>query len=308
MLVEDYQTTNDLKKAIKEMVAFFDLFDFPLTAQEISHYLDGRFSWLEISVALESLSIINNRHGQYFLKGREEIILSRQKKYNYYCRKLKIAQRFGRLFAVCPSVRAVFLSNVIGPHNLRDSSDIDFFIITKPGQIWLARLYCTGLAAFLNKRPQKNNKRDKICLSFYISSDQFDLSGLKLKPLDPYFNYWLRNLVLLYNKDRTHEDFLRANHLPIRVLQKNSEIHQTMEKTPSEETSKNLKVRFLIVCERIAKNFQLAIMNPALKLAANNSLGVVINDKILKLYLKDNRQEYLEKYGNKLQQVFAQND
>ena len=47
-------------------------------------------------------------------------------------------------------------------------------------------------------------------------------------------------------------------------------------------------------------------MSPALKLAMNNSTGVVINDEVLKLYLTDNRQEYAEKYGNKIREIFKE--
>jgi hypothetical protein len=298
----------DLKKAIIETVAFFDLFDFSPTASEIRANLNGCFSLPEVQSALDDLSKINSKHGQYFLPGRESIINIRQKRYNYYYRKLKIARRFARLFSFCPGVEVVCLANVIGRHNLRDESDIDFFIITAPGKIWQARLYCAGLAAILNKRPSKKNKRDKICLSFYVSASQLNLSSLKLKPFDPYFDYWLKSLVLLYNKKRTYEEFLLINGL-LEFGSKNKNIDSLREPADFPENNKKheitIKTSWL---ERISRFFQLIIMNPELKAAACKSNGVVINNNILKLYLTDNRQEYLKKYGNKLQQVFAKND
>lgn len=295
-----FEVANDnqksgLEKAILETIAFFDLFDFPPTVPEIAANLGNKFSLIEVSAALDNLSKIQSARGQFFLPGRAEIINIRQARYNYYRRKLKIARHFARLFSICPAVKAICLANVIGPHNLRDESDIDFFIIAAPGKIWQARLYCAGLAALLNKRPKKDNKRDKICLSFYLSASHLNVSHLKLQPFDPYFDYWLRNLVLLYNKDRAYDDFLTANGLPAshsgeKILAPNNQ---------------DKKERGLI--EKLARFFQLAIMNPALKEAAQQAKGVVISDQILKLYLKDNRQEYLKKYGDKLQQVFAQN-
>lgn len=285
---------NDLKKAIIETVAFFDLFDFPPTVLEITTNLSKQFSLREVISNIDSIPELKSFHGQYFLTGRDDLLATRQKRYNYYCRKLKIARRFARLFAIFPAVKAVCLANVIGPHNLRDESDIDFFIITAPGKIWQTRLYCAGLAALLNKRPKKNNKRDKICLSFYITTNQLDVSGLKLQPTDPYFDYWLRNLVLLYNKKKTYEKFLGANQVDA----------QTSELGCDWPVFQNK----MGVFEKLTRSLQLMIMNPALKEASRRVEGVVINNQVLKLYLKDSRQEYLQKYGDKLKQIFAQNN
>lgn len=285
---------SDLKKAIIETIAFFDLFDFPPTALEIALNLERRFNLNEIIDATEDIPEISFYRGYYFLSGRDNIIAIRQKRYNYYYRKLKIARRFARLFAFFPGVRVVCLANVIGSHNLRDESDIDFFIITAPGKIWQTRLYCAGLAALLNKRPKKDNKRDKICLSFYLSANHPDVSHLKLKPTDPYFEYWLRNLVLLYNKKETYQYFLAVNNLEADNIKSN--------------LGKDFLEEKLGIIERLARFLQLAIMNPALKDASRLSEGVIINNQILKLYLKDSRQEYLQKYGNKLKQIFTQND
>ena len=230
---------------------------------------------------------------------RKEIVLFnvRKKRYNYTKRKLKKAKYFSFLFSLCPFVQLILLGNSLGSYNLRDGSDIDFVIISKPRRLWLTRLYCAGLAAILNSRPKKGDKRDKICLSFYISSDSLNLDNLQLKPEDPYFFYWLRSLVVLYDKNKTYERFLQDNKLFF-----NDKIWFDLKN----KEKKNLLVyKFFNILEGLAKNFQLLIMAAELKMAANNSVGVVINDKVLKLYLRDNRQEYLEKYGNKLQQISA---
>ena len=104
---------------------------------------------------------VGQKNGLYFLPGREEIITTRQKRYNYSNRKLKIARRFAaalRIFSERPC-------DLSGQHhwrdNLRDESDIDFFIITKPGRLWLSRLYCAGLTKLLGHRPTATEKRIK---------------------------------------------------------------------------------------------------------------------------------------------------
>lgn len=302
MFLQAIDKREEIEKAMLKTVAFFDLFDYPLTPLEIYYYLDQKIPLDEVIKRAAQLSNIETAQGFIFLPGRSELVIKRQKKYNYTQRKLKKARWFARLFSFCPFVVGIFIGNSLGAFNLRDGSDIDFVIISSPKRLWLTRLYCTGLAALLNSRPQPRNKRDKICLSFYLDSSYLNLDDLQLKPHDPYFFYWLRSLILLYNKNDVYQDFLRANNLPLREV----------------EFEKNNKVNdfcllckinnFLFFLEKMAKKFQLAIMASDLKKAANNSVGVVINDKVLKLYLHDNRQEYLERYGNKLQQIFAQNN
>lgn len=289
------KTRVDLQEAIIRVIAFFDLFDYPLTALEIISQLGyGRGGNNFLAEVQECLDIKQDdweqKDGFYYLPGRAEIIATRQSRYNYSARKMKIARRFSRIFSFWPGVQMVALANSIGFYNLRDGSDIDFFIITKPGQLWSSRLYCAGLAKLLNSRPTAATKRDRICLSFYISADHLNLDDLRLPGGDPYFDHWLRGLVLLYNKDDMYQRFLVENDLGD---------GQTGSNLPSAE------IRPLNLWERIAKAMQLKIMPSRLKAAMNNSDGVVVNDQILKFYQSDRRREILEKYEKKIQTILG---
>ena len=281
-----------MREEIIKIVTFFDLFDYPLNSFEIWQYLDKKHNLGDVLIALEnSLDVIQYQNGLYFLPGRSDIISTRQKRYNYTNNKFKIAKRFSYFFRLLPFVQMISVANVIGSHNLRDGSDIDFFIITSPGRIWLSRLFCAGLAKLLHSRPTQKNKKDKICLSFYVSTDHLDLYDLRLPEEDPYFDYWIRGLVLLYNKNKIYESLLVANNLrsgDIVLPQKRSNL-------------------FLDYLERVTKKWQLKIMSPELKAEMNTSDGVVINDNTLKLYLRDRRREFLKNYNNKLHEIIKKN-
>lgn len=295
----DFNDQKEIQKTIIKMIVFFDLFDYPLTTWEIWQYFDKKINLVLLINLLSEITILSKKDGFFFLNKREEILISRQRRYNYSRRKIKKALKFSQIFAYLPFVEMVSLVNSIGAYNLRDESDIDFFIISHPGKIWLTRLYCTGIAAFLNQRPRENNKQDKICLSFYISSDSLNLDALKLKPRDPYFFFWLKNLVVLYERGSIYENFLLSNR-----LKKESSIFNR-NKRLSESRYSFKYTENLSFLENLAKKIQLYIMPSELKKAASNSRGVVINNKTLKLYLRDNRIEYLKKYGNKLKQILA---
>jgi len=286
-------SNQSLSEAIIKTIAFFDLFEFPLTAYEIWEDLDQKPSLVATLRLLDQATtagnqLIQQKNGLYFLNGRENILATRQQRYNYTNRKIKIARRFARLFGLCPFVKTVALANIIGSHNLRDGSDIDFFIITAPQRIWLTRLYCAGLAKILNVRPTAQNKKDKVCLSFYISTSHLDLSDLRLTGQDPYFDHWRHGLFLLYNREGVYDNFLAANNLAT----------AGSEAATPNQLSRNHPLGLWL--EAMAKTIQLKIMSPALKTAMNNSDGVVINDAVLKLYWSDRRREFLEKYEQKI--------
>lgn len=287
-MLETADHKDSLAEAVIKVIAFFDLLDWPLTAWEIKKNLDQPVELADILVYLaKSQPALAQKNGFYFLPGREELVTVRERKYNYFCRKLKIARRFSRLFSLSPSVKAVALANCLGDYNLRDGSDLDFFIITAPGRIWLSRLYCAGLAKILNRRPTARGKQDKLCLSFYVTEANLDLSGLRLAGDDPYFDYWLKNLILLYNKDKVYDKFFRAN----------------LARPPLNEATTLARVAPSL-WEAWAKKFQLKIMPAALRAAINKSDGVVVSDQILKFYLRDRRREYAEKYASQIRKIF----
>jgi len=282
---------DNLRRAIISVIAFFDLFEYPLSAFEIWKYLDRRIDFSEIfkilNKELVALSpVIESKWGFYFLKGRKNNIITRQKRYNYTNQKIKIARRFSKVFSFWPFVKLTAVSNLIGDHNLRDESDIDFFIITSTKRIWLSRFFCAGLAKLLNSRPRVNNKKNKICLSFYIAENDLNLNKLRLET-DPYFDYWIRSLFLLYNKRDTYNKFLSANGLV----------------SPQREESKTSVNRLLDILETIARKIQLRIMPKELKAKINKSEGVYIGDNILKLHLHDKRQEFFNKYISKINEI-----
>ena len=282
------------KKLIAEILrplVFLDLFDFPPTAYEIRHYLDKKYSLLEVVEALDGalLEVISKKNGFYFLRDREDVVTTRKIRYNYSCQKIKIAKKFARIFSLLPFIKTIAVANFIGEHNLREEGDIDFFIITSAKRIWLSRLFCAGIAKLLNSRPTAKNKKNKICLSFYVSTAHLDLSDLKLGLDDPYFYYWLRGLLPIYDKANSYTQFLQANKLEFNNLKSDTQINYQAKKISVNNSPINL-------LEKIVKNWQLKIMSPALKAAMNNSDGVYITDSVLKLYLGDKRRLFADKF------------
>ncbi|MBU4347671.1 hypothetical protein KKF23_03930 [Patescibacteria group bacterium] len=227
----DKNIEKETNKAIVETVAFFDLFDYPLIESELWRYCGVECGLEDLKSALSNGGVlggmIESLDGFYFLAGRREIIKTRQERRGYAQRKIKKAARVSKLFKLIPWIKMIAVGNIIGTDNLKDESDIDLFIITEPERIWLARFFCASFAQLLGLRPKKNNTRDKICLSFFVSEEAMNLEKLMLDganipptPLakggigalkDVYFIYWLTGLKPVYNKTGTYEKFMEAN-------------------------------------------------------------------------------------------------
>ena len=279
--------TINLEKLVLEPIIFLDLFSFPPTAWEVWQYLNERLPFLKVESVLSfwvSQKVISEKQGFYFLSGKDDLISIRKHRYNYSANKLKKARFFAKLFTFFPGVLAVSAANFIGSHNWRQNSDIDLFIITKKGYLWRSRLFCAGLAKILFSRPTKKNKKDKICLSFYVSENALNLKNLELVGGDPYFKYWRQGLLPLYVKGNIWKKFLQAN-----------------QGEENKEGVKYIKKNFL---ENLAKKIQLRIMSPQLKKEINKSEGVVINDDVLKLYLTERRREFLDNFNLKRYEIF----
>jgi hypothetical protein len=284
-----------MDKEILKTIAFFDLFDYPLTRYELWQYLNVKCNLDDIP--------FDNKNGFYFLPGRENIIAERMKRYNYSNEKIKIAKKIINIFKLIPYIKMIAVSNVIGAHNLREGSDIDLFIITSSKRIWLTRFFCAGLAKILNLRPTPKNKKNKICLSFYISEDHLNISDLKLNNDDLYFNYWLVGLVPIINKDNIYEKFIEANGWIDKFLPNITRFHFASPPNPLSCGVPPERGGVLGFFELLAKKIQLLILPKELKNLMNKGNNVVISDEVLKLYLVDRRQEFINKYKNKIHEI-----
>ncbi len=261
---ENMENNYELKGAIVKAIAFFDMFDFPLTAMEAWRNLNMPGGLAEVMAALEEAADkspqtsphplpsstagrlikerglggnIEYKNGFYFLAGRGAIAEERLGRYNFVDRKFKRAIAAARFYKFIPWIKMIAVGNLMGAHNLKDSSDIDLFIITETKRIWLARFFCVFLAKILGWRPKPGNIKDKICLSFFVSDKAMELRSLMIsaspgaefkgfladarndkeeieddkEEADIYFIYWLANLTPIYDRGGVYEKFMAAN-------------------------------------------------------------------------------------------------
>ncbi len=302
--MENNQTIK-AKKAIIDCLIYFNIFKHPLTSFEIYKYLNFKIKYAELRDILNELLLldkIKRKNSFYFLSGQENIIEERFKKINYFKRKRKKAQRFVSKISLFPWVKGVALANIIGDHNLRNSSDIDLFIISSPGRIWLCRLTCSFLAKILGLRPNYKTKKDKICLSFYISSDNLDLEKYLYNNDDLYFVHWLANLEALYDSSDIFKKIYLKNIWLKKYLPNASWDSEHKEK--NQKVNNNYLVDFI---EKLVKKYQIKIMPQKLKSQLGVSSGIILENNIIKLFLEDKRSYFISRFRKDLNDFYAKN-
>ena len=215
-------------------IAYFDMFDYPLTGFEIWQNLEIKCELVEVMEALETAGKTESKNGFYFLAGRGAIVETRLARYNATDRKFKRALALMKIYKFIPWLKMAAIGNLMGAHNLKEASDIDLFIITEAKRIWLTRFFCVFLAKILHLRPKPGENKDKICLSFFVSEEALDLRPLMLNPPSPpligekinppyppllkgadnddiYFIHWLAGLTPIHEKEGTYEKFIQSN-------------------------------------------------------------------------------------------------
>ncbi|MEM7582508.1 MAG: hypothetical protein AAF560_03940 [Acidobacteriota bacterium] len=122
-------------------VLYGDLFDYPLTKDEIQRYLVTAGSQSEIEASLGDLQarFLSEQDGLYCLRGREATIATRKQRRQMAAERWPQALRFGRWLSRVPFLRMVAVCGSQAMENGDRDGDIDLFLITAPGRLWLVQ-------------------------------------------------------------------------------------------------------------------------------------------------------------------------
>jgi hypothetical protein len=159
------QTFPSLENAILQTLAYSDIFDYPLTLDEIHKYLIVSATKEEIKALLEKVNQINFNEGYYYLAGRHALVHTRQAREKDSKKIFSRAMFYGKIIGKFPFIRMVALTGSLAMQNLSNAIDIDFMLITKPNRLWLARAFAVTFGRFMRLLG------DRICINLLISEN-----------------------------------------------------------------------------------------------------------------------------------------
>lgn len=312
--------SKQIQKSIIQTLAFWDIFEYPLTSLELYYRLfsidstDLKLDYTDFLNELERITslpgAVERSRGFYFLPGREKNVDIRQLKVKLVEEKMKIAKRGIKKLAKIPFVRAVFVCNTTAMGVPDEDSDIDVLVIVRKGRIWLVRFLAILILSLFGLRRTKTKIKNRICLSFYVADDSLNLEKIAIKD-DVYLIYWIDSLIPVYDPDNLHQGVLKANQWVKKyspngfTLSNNCILSYGQNRFPPKAGFDGVK-KFLErmwvgsygdLIEKQAKGIQQAKMKMNYTSVQNQQdTRVVVSDEMLKFHETDRREEYREKW------------
>jgi len=130
-----------IRSAILKTLAYSDIFEYPLQLEEVHRYLPMPAESADLVLALSSMDQVEARDGYYYLKGRDNLVLTRMRRMAASVPTFSLALFFGRILGGMPFVRMVGITGSLAVRNISTGADMDYMLVTQPGRLWTARAF-----------------------------------------------------------------------------------------------------------------------------------------------------------------------
>jgi len=248
------------EQAILKTLLYSNLFDYPLTKEEIYNFLIGlKIDKKQFNKMLKSPRLpIGFSEGYFFLSGKEDSINKRRKKEKISIEKLAKAEKVIKIIKVVPTIKLIGISGTLAMRNSKKEDDIDLFVVSEKNLVWLTRFLLVPLLMLMGvyrTRGSKNNA-DKICLNFLLGEEKMRFEDANL-----FTAHEIVQLVPVFEKEGTYKRFLEENEW-IKDFLPNLLMDKKIKFKNQNNVYGNIfifivKILFL---EKIAKNLQLFYM------------------------------------------------
>lgn len=160
--------------SVLKTLLYFSIFNYPITKEEIYRY--SKINTIEeVSKQLDYLLSKNviYQFGSYFSIENNKNYVSRREIGNQKAEAiLPKAKKVSGFIAKFPYVESVSISGALSKGYYDDvDGDFDFFIITKPNRLWIARTLL-----IIYKKVFLLNSKKYFCVNYFIGSNQLSIA------------------------------------------------------------------------------------------------------------------------------------
>ena len=164
----------DLQKQIVRTILYFDLFSFPLTAEEIRSFCTIRADAAAVNKALQGLLQAGDIRvsDKHYLPGDDMASVAERKRKLVYSRKLmpKALRNAGLIYAF-PFVRAVAISGSLSKYSADEEADIDYFVICAENRLWI----CRSFLHIFKKTTYLFGRQHDFCMNYFLDESELEL-------------------------------------------------------------------------------------------------------------------------------------
>jgi hypothetical protein len=216
----------ETEKNIIQVVAYFDMFHYPVSVTEIHDFLPVPISIRQMEPLLQNLVAekkLFRLHEFYSLHNDYSLVAQRRNGNERAGKLLPVAYRIGKLLQKFPFIKGVGISGSLSKNYADAEADIDFFIITEANKLWIARSLLHGL----KKLSFIFGKQHWFCMNYFVDEEALELieknifiatEVVTLKPvavtagIQKFFsaNAWTENYFPNYRPDTVFADAQRS--------------------------------------------------------------------------------------------------
>lgn len=236
-------------------MAYFDVFNHPLTLAEIINLNSNQYNVSEYQQVLNKLvedNICYSKNEYYSIQNCiEKLINDRRTKEQEAKKYLSRLHFFVGLISKFPFVRAIAISGSLSKGVMYKDGDIDYFIVTAPRRLWITR---TMLVLF--KKVFLLNSKKYFCVNYFVDENNLKIidenifTAVEITYLLPVFNKQLIENLKAKNK-WTYSYFPNFKH-PIQLTFDNDK----------KRTTKGIEFLFY---EKLANHLDLWLMKMTFK-------------------------------------------
>ena len=164
-----------LRPSILRTVAYFDLFNYPVSPEEIQFFLDQEVPSSEMSSSLETLVAEGRlfRLDRFYSLHNDPALAEKRIIGNKHADELLlIADKISRFLYQFPYVRGVGISGSLSKHYADKDADIDYFIITSSNRLWIART----LMHLFKKWSFIRGRQHWYCMNYFIDEEALEIA------------------------------------------------------------------------------------------------------------------------------------
>ena len=166
----NYELTMDSSRLL-EPILYGDMFDYPLTTEEIWQFAPVECALDEVKTVLATDPLLREKvvekDGYCCIKGRDRIIDIRKMRLRRSKSLWKKARFIASLIQHTPFVRAIAVTGSLAMNNVRDYGDIDFLVFTEEKRLWMVFAVLGTLGMLTKGRI--------LCPNYYLSIAHYPL-------------------------------------------------------------------------------------------------------------------------------------
>jgi len=204
--------------AVLKTLAYFDVFKHPLTLDEIFRFNQEKSTLDHLKDTLSALSEegkVYTSGPYYMLRDDHQLRTIREENELRAANLMPVAERNGQFISKFPFVQSACLSGSISKNVMAEDADIDYFIISSKGRIWISKFLLTAY-----KKTLLRHRAEHFCLNYFISEENTKIpdenlfTATELCTLIPLTNTDLYNRLI--DTNQWVSDFLPQSDLGLR--------------------------------------------------------------------------------------------